>query len=223
MKQINSIKLLFCAMVVIFASCQPINSNFTTETQTVTPQNTENTEDKEVSINIGTKEFSEKYPKKYTFGNLYIEDYSYEPMQYTKHGRHSVQFTDKKVIVRNSFKEVAYSFNIDTIMYRGEKNSVNLYDFSCHNNKYKNVKLRFGGNNDLTLCYIAIQLNESLRICIENSNLYGVHEDMKPYITTPINTLSQFKQEASNEGMLGLQQQAGIKPGFYHEGNGEGE
>lgn len=168
MKQIKSIKLLFFAMIITFASCQPIISNFSTETQTVTPLATENSVDKEVSIHIDVKEFSEKYPKKYTFDNLYIEDYSYEPMLYKTYGRHSVQFNNKKLIVRNSFDETTYSFNIDTITCKKDKNSANLYDISCHNNKYKNVKLKVGKNEDMSLYCVFIKLNENLSLCFEN-------------------------------------------------------
>lgn len=67
--------------------------------------------------------------------------------------------------------------------------------------------------------------NKELKQQVEQTNykdnLYNVPEDMKPYITTPMNTTADYRQQAPYSGMLGLQQQAGLISGFYHEGYGD--
>lgn len=156
-------KVIYLLMIgLIFNSCQKFSSSYNTETPTETPIETPIK-----AKNISTNEFSEKFPKKYTFDNLFIEDYSYEPMLYKTYGRHSVQFNNKKLIVRNSFDEIAYSFNIDSIRFKQEEDEDVNYLLFLHNNKYKNIKMFLYTTWISKVVHITIYLNDNLKMCFE--------------------------------------------------------
>lgn len=186
--------ILIIAIITVHVFYKPINSNFSIENKIKNDSfiPVEKQIPKEPK-KVNSKEFSEKFSKIYTFDNLYTSDYSYEPIMYNTYGRHSIQFINNKVIVFDTYQEIAYSFNIDSITTVNKS----IYSIECSNNKYKNCKVKVcfykkGLRSGNIKCgWVAISLNNLVYFCFEhqesNQKERKCSKDGKYYFTNIAN------------------------------------